>query len=434
MISSRSLKRAVKHSVPTPLALVLNFPSNPTAQVVDLDFYREMRRVLPPARHLDPVRPRLCRDLFRRHAAALDPGGARAPRTSPSSSRSMCKTYSMPGWRIGFAAGNRTLIGALARIKSYLDYGAFTPVQVAATAALNGPQDCVEEMRELYRERRDVLIDGLAAGRLARAEPAGLDVRLGADPGALRAISARWSSPSCCWRRPRSRSRRASASASTATAMCAWRWSRTCSASARRCATSAPSSTRTPIAARAADAEARRGQAAARRDADAAADRHRRPRHGRRRRAASCSPSNAELLAARAAGGSSSTAVCARDRARDRGVDLAGVALVRRCRRRWPREPDVDVVVELIGGGDGAASARSRRRSPRGRPVVTANKALLAHHGRRSRAWPRRRASRSPSRRRSPAASRSSRRCARGSPPTGSRASTASSTAPATTS
>jgi alanine-synthesizing transaminase len=75
----------------------------------------------------------------------------------------MSKTYNMPGWRIGFASGNKTLIGALTRIKSYLDYGAFTPVQVAATAALNGPQDCVDEMRMLYKERRDVLISGLAA-------------------------------------------------------------------------------------------------------------------------------------------------------------------------------------------------------------------------------------------------------------------------------
>jgi len=75
---------------------------------------------------------------------------------------SLSKTYSMPGWRIGFAAGNKRLIAALARIKSYVDYGAFTPIQVAATAALNGPQDCVAEVRALYKERRDVLVEGLA--------------------------------------------------------------------------------------------------------------------------------------------------------------------------------------------------------------------------------------------------------------------------------
>jgi len=75
---------------------------------------------------------------------------------------SMSKTYSMPGWRIGFAAGNRKLISALARVKSYLDYGAFTPIQVAAATALNGPQDCIAEARNIYKERRDILVDGLA--------------------------------------------------------------------------------------------------------------------------------------------------------------------------------------------------------------------------------------------------------------------------------
>jgi alanine-synthesizing transaminase len=76
---------------------------------------------------------------------------------------SLSKTYNMPGWRMGFAAGNPRLIAALARVKSYLDYGAFTPIQVAAAAALNGPQDCVQQMRDLYRERRDVLVKGLHA-------------------------------------------------------------------------------------------------------------------------------------------------------------------------------------------------------------------------------------------------------------------------------
>ncbi len=86
---------------------------------------------------------------------------------------SLSKTYSMPGWRMGFAAGNARLIGALARMKSYLDYGAFTPIQVAATAALNGPQDCVAEMRALYKERRDVIVPGLAAAGWDIPNPAG---------------------------------------------------------------------------------------------------------------------------------------------------------------------------------------------------------------------------------------------------------------------
>ena len=157
-----NLRRAVKHAVPTPLALVLCFPSNPTAQVVDLDFYAEivdfcrfhkiwiLSDLAYSEIYFDDVPP----------PSILQVPGARDIAIEFTS---MSKTYSMPGWRVGFAAGNRTLVGALARIKSYLDYGAFTPVQVAAVAALNGPQDCVREVRELYRQRRDVLIQGLAA-------------------------------------------------------------------------------------------------------------------------------------------------------------------------------------------------------------------------------------------------------------------------------
>jgi alanine-synthesizing transaminase len=152
----------VKHAVPTPLALVLCFPSNPTAQVVDLDFYAEivdfcrfhkiwiLSDLAYSEIYFDDAPP----------PSILQVPGARDIAIEFTS---MSKTYSMPGWRVGFAAGNRTLVGALARIKSYLDYGAFTPVQVAAVAALNGPQDCVREVRELYRQRRDVLIQGLAA-------------------------------------------------------------------------------------------------------------------------------------------------------------------------------------------------------------------------------------------------------------------------------
>ncbi len=157
-----NLRRAVKHAVPTPLALVLCFPSNPTAQVVDLDFYAEivdfcrfhkiwiLSDLAYSEIYFDDAPP----------PSILQVPGARDIAIEFTS---MSKTYSMPGWRVGFAAGNRTLVGALARIKSYLDYGAFTPVQVAAVAALNGPQDCVREVRELYRQRRDALIQGLAA-------------------------------------------------------------------------------------------------------------------------------------------------------------------------------------------------------------------------------------------------------------------------------
>jgi alanine-synthesizing transaminase len=154
------LKKAVRHSVPPPLAIVLNFPANPTAQTADLDFYGE---IIEFCRRHDIV---VLSDIAYAEIyfdgnpppSILEVPGARDIAVEFSS---LSKTYSMAGWRIGFAVGNARLISALTRVKSYLDYGAFTPIQVAATAALNGPQDCIAETRERYRARRDVLIDGL---------------------------------------------------------------------------------------------------------------------------------------------------------------------------------------------------------------------------------------------------------------------------------
>ena len=151
------LERAVRHSVPPPLALVLNFPSNPTAQVVGLNFYKEV---------VDFCKEHGIYILSDLAYAEVYFDGEPPPsifevpgaKDIAVEFTSLSKTYSMPGWRIGFATGNKKLIAALARIKSYLDYGAFTPIQVAATAALNGPQDCIEEMRRIYRRRRDVLV------------------------------------------------------------------------------------------------------------------------------------------------------------------------------------------------------------------------------------------------------------------------------------
>lgn len=156
-----SLARAVAHSIPKPLAVVLNFPQNPTAQCVDLDFYAE---VVDFCRHHEIF---VLSDIAYSEIYFGDvppPSILEVPnaRDIAVEFSSLSKTYSMPGWRIGFAAGNKRLIAALARIKSYVDYGAFTPIQVAATAALNGPQDCVAEVRALYKERRDVLVEGLA--------------------------------------------------------------------------------------------------------------------------------------------------------------------------------------------------------------------------------------------------------------------------------
>jgi alanine-synthesizing transaminase len=156
-----ALDAAVRHSVPKPTALIVNFPSNPTAWLADLDFYREI--VAFAKRHDIWILSDLAyAEIY--FGDLVPPSILQVPgaRDIAVEFTSMSKTYSMPGWRIGFAAGNPRLISALARMKSYLDYGAFTPIQVAAVAALNGPQDCVAEMRALYKERRDVLIRGLS--------------------------------------------------------------------------------------------------------------------------------------------------------------------------------------------------------------------------------------------------------------------------------
>ena len=165
-----ALERAVARSIPKPLAVVINFPSNPTAEVVSLDFFGEIVDFCK--RHEIWILSDLAySEVYFEHGpppSILQIKGAREIAVEFSS---LSKTYSMPGWRLGFAAGNKRLIAALARVKSYVDYGAFTPIQVAAAAALNGPQDCVESMRELYRKRRDVLIDGLASAGWAVPSP-----------------------------------------------------------------------------------------------------------------------------------------------------------------------------------------------------------------------------------------------------------------------
>lgn len=157
----KSLENAVRYSVPKPTAIVMGYPSNPTAQVVGLDFYAEVV------------------DFCRKHEiwvlsdlayaeiyfdnnpppSILQVPGAKDVAVEFTS---MSKTYSMAGWRVGFAVGNKKLIQALTRVKSYLDYGAFTPIQAAAVAALNGPQDCIEQARQLYKQRRDVLVESFA--------------------------------------------------------------------------------------------------------------------------------------------------------------------------------------------------------------------------------------------------------------------------------
>ena len=163
-----ALERAIKHTIPKPIAIVTCYPSNPTACVADLDFYRDL--VAFAKRH----GVLLLSDLAYAEVYFDEPPPSvlQVPGAMDVAAEftSMSKTYSMPGWRIGFAVGNERIIAALARVKSYLDYGAFTPIQVAATAALNGPDDCIHEMRATYQKRRDALVESF--GRAGWQVPA----------------------------------------------------------------------------------------------------------------------------------------------------------------------------------------------------------------------------------------------------------------------
>src|SRR3954454_12337934 len=156
-----SLELAVARSIPKPIAVVVCYPSNPTATVASLDFYRDL--VTFAKRHdlivlSDLAYAEVYFDGEPPPSVLQIPGAADVAVEFTS----MSKTFSMAGWRMGFAVGNERLLAALSRVKSYLDYGAFTPVQVAATAALNGPDDCIKEMRAIYKRRRDVMVDGFA--------------------------------------------------------------------------------------------------------------------------------------------------------------------------------------------------------------------------------------------------------------------------------
>ena len=154
------LQRAIRESIPKPKMMILGFPSNPTAQCVDLPFFE---RVIALARQHDIL---VVHDLA---YADITFDGYVAPsimqvpgaREVAVEFFTMSKSYNMAGWRVGFMVGNRDLVNALARIKSYHDYGTFTPIQVASIAALDGPQDCIEEIRQTYQKRRDVLARGL---------------------------------------------------------------------------------------------------------------------------------------------------------------------------------------------------------------------------------------------------------------------------------
>ena len=153
--------RAVRHSVPPPIAMVMCYPANPSAQTASLDFYKDA--IAFAKKHdMFVLSDMAYSEIYfdgEPPPSVLQVEGAADVAVEVNT---LSKTYSMAGFRVGFALGNERLIAALARVKSYLDYGAYTPVQVAAAAALNGPQECVEEMRQIYKHRRDVLVDTFA--------------------------------------------------------------------------------------------------------------------------------------------------------------------------------------------------------------------------------------------------------------------------------
>jgi len=154
------LAKAIKETMPAPKMLILNFPANPTTQCVDLAFFEKVVAICREHEiwlvH-DLAYADIVFDGYKAPSVLQVPGA----KDVAVEFFTLSKSYNMPGWRVGFMCGNPTLVAALARIKSYLDYGMFTPIQVAAIAALEGPQDCVAEICEMYRKRRDVLVDGL---------------------------------------------------------------------------------------------------------------------------------------------------------------------------------------------------------------------------------------------------------------------------------
>ena len=154
------LERAVRESIPKPKMMILGFPSNPTAQCVDLSFFERVVKLAQEHNIIvvhDLAYADICFDGYQAPSIMQVPGA----RDVAVEFFTMSKSYNMAGWRIGFMVGNAELVNALARIKSYHDYGTFTPIQVAAIAALEGPQDCVAEVVEKYQSRRDVLVKGL---------------------------------------------------------------------------------------------------------------------------------------------------------------------------------------------------------------------------------------------------------------------------------
>ena len=179
------LESAIRNTFPKPKMLVLSFPSNPTGHCVELDFFE---KVIAIAKEQgiwvihDLAYADLCYDGYVAPSILQVPGA----RDVAVEFFSMSKSYNMPGWRVGFCCGNTELIAALARMKSYLDYGIFTPIQVAAITALEGDQQCVADIRDMYRRRRDVLCDGLNDAGWAVTKPKATMFVWAQIPGAFR--------------------------------------------------------------------------------------------------------------------------------------------------------------------------------------------------------------------------------------------------------
>ena len=226
----------MKHSAPPPTVLIVSYPSNPTAQCVDLDFYRD---AIALAKKHDML---VLSDIAYSEIyfddnpppSILQVEGAKDIAVEVNS---LSKTYAMAGWRVGMVVGNERICSALARVKSYLDYGAYTPIQVAAAAALNGPQDCVDEIRAIYKSRRDVLVESMKrAGWDIPSPPASMFAwapgARAVQGGRLDAVLQAADRGGRRRRRARRRLRRIRRGLSSASA-----WWRTSTASARRPAT-----------------------------------------------------------------------------------------------------------------------------------------------------------------------------------------------------
>jgi alanine-synthesizing transaminase len=164
------LQKGIAESWPKPKMLILNFPGNPTSQCVELDFFEKVVAICKE-HNIWIVHDIAYADIV--FDGYVAPSILQVPGAKDIAVEffSLSKSYNMPGWRVGFMCGNPTLVAALTRIKSYMDYGTFTPIQVAAITALEGPQDCVKEICEMYRVRRDVLCDGLNAMGWAVEKP-----------------------------------------------------------------------------------------------------------------------------------------------------------------------------------------------------------------------------------------------------------------------